>query len=69
VLVGARRNQKLTQSELASRLSRRQQFVSKYESFERRLDVLEFVEIAQALSVDWSKELNAILKGTSHHLG
>ena len=32
------------QSDLANRLGKRQQYVSKYESRERRLDVVEFVE-------------------------
>ena len=43
----------LTQSELASRLSRDQTFVSKYESGERRLDVLELREVCQAVGTDF----------------
>lgn len=50
----------LTQSGLAERLGRRQQFVSKYESFERRLDVIEFVDIARELDLDWARELQQI---------
>lgn len=48
-----RRTSQMTQGELAAVLGRSQQFVSKYESFERRLDVIEFVDIANALSMDW----------------
>ncbi|WP_433909988.1 helix-turn-helix domain-containing protein [Sphingomonas yabuuchiae] len=51
---------KLTQQGLAERLGRRQQFVSKYESFERRLDVIEFVDIARELNLDWARELQQI---------
>ena len=43
----------LTQSELASRLSRDQTFVSKYESGERRLDILELREVCQAIGSDF----------------
>lgn len=46
-----------TQVALASELGRSQQFVSKFESFERRLDVIEFVEIATILSLDWREIL------------
>lgn len=34
-------------------VGKRQQFVSKYESGERRLDVVEFVDAARALRIDW----------------
>lgn len=42
---------KLPQSELAARLGAPQSFVSKYESGERRLDVIEFVSVCDALGV------------------
>lgn len=41
----------LRQSDLASRLSRPQSYVSKYESGERRLDFVELREICLALGV------------------
>lgn len=34
------------------RLGRPQSFVSKYETGERRLDVIEFLEVADALTLD-----------------
>ena len=43
----------LTQTELASRLRRDQTFVSKYESGERRLDILEVREVCRAIGVDF----------------
>ncbi len=52
LLVAARKKAGLTQAELSSRLNRPQSFVSKYERGERRLDVVEFQELAQALRID-----------------
>lgn len=42
----------LTQEDVARALKRPQSFVAKYESGERRLDIVEFAEIAAAISVD-----------------
>ena len=41
----------LTQMELAERIERDQTFVSKYESGQRRLDVLELREICQSVGI------------------
>jgi transcriptional regulator with XRE-family HTH domain len=41
----------LTQQEIASRLTKPQSFVSKYESGERRLDVVEFILVCNAIGV------------------
>ena len=51
-LVEARKGADLTQAELSRRLKRPQSFVSKYEGGERRLDVVEFGEVAKAIGVD-----------------
>ena len=51
-LVAARRSRGMTQAELAQLLGRPQSFVSKYERGERRLDVVEVVEVATALGVE-----------------
>lgn len=48
----ARTEAQLSQGALATKLGKRQQFVSKYESGERRLDVIEFLDIATALELD-----------------
>jgi transcriptional regulator with XRE-family HTH domain len=45
----------LTQTELAIRVGRDQTFVSKYESGERRLDILELREICQAVGISLVK--------------
>ena len=49
VLVERRLSAKLTQVQLAERLGRPQSFVSKIESGERRLDVIELLEVAAAI--------------------
>lgn len=52
LLIKTRHDAGLTQVELAVKLSRPQSFVSKFERGERRLDVVEFLEVANALGVD-----------------
>ena len=52
LLIEARNNGGLTQADLAARLGRPQSFVSKYERGERRLDVVEFGDVAKALGID-----------------
>ncbi|MCC6741110.1 MAG: helix-turn-helix transcriptional regulator [Planctomycetia bacterium] len=51
-LVKARRDAGLTQDEVARHLSRPQSFVSKFERGERRLDVIEFLDVAEVLGFD-----------------
>lgn len=53
LLRGLRVEAGFTQSELASRLGTDQTFVSKYESGERRLDILELREVCQATGTDF----------------
>ncbi len=50
-LVDARLQACLTQQEVAFCLGKPQSFVSKFESGERRLDVIEFLDICQALGI------------------
>jgi transcriptional regulator with XRE-family HTH domain len=51
-LLETRRKRGLTQVEIAALLNKPQSFVSKYESGERRLDVIEFLEVCKALKVN-----------------
>lgn len=51
-LAELRQGQELTQHDIALRLGRPQSFVSKYESGERRLDVVEFLEVCRALNAE-----------------
>ncbi|WP_220094849.1 helix-turn-helix domain-containing protein [Paraburkholderia hayleyella] len=50
-LIEARQKNNLTQQEVASRIGKPQSYVSKYESGERRLDVVEFLDVCKALGV------------------
>jgi transcriptional regulator with XRE-family HTH domain len=52
LLVAAREKAGLTQQQLADRLGKPQSFVAKYEGGERRIDVIEFLAISQALEFD-----------------
>ena len=52
LLVEARKKAALSQAQLADKLSRPQSFVSKYERGERRLDVVEFEVVADALGIE-----------------
>jgi transcriptional regulator with XRE-family HTH domain len=54
-----------TQTDLAARVEKDQTFVSKYESGERRLDVLEVREICEAIGItleEFVKRLETALK-------
>nr|WP_090571472.1 helix-turn-helix transcriptional regulator [Belnapia rosea] len=62
LLAKERRSMGLTQTELAERLDRPQSFVSKYETGERRLDVIEFLEVALILQLNPGKLLAELAK-------
>lgn len=62
LLVEAREGAALTQLEVSSRLNRPQSFVAKYEGGERRLDVIEFLEVCQALNVDPNRIITQLRK-------
>ncbi len=50
-LIQARTDAGLTQEQLAKKLHRHQSFVAKYETGERRLEVIEFTQICRALTI------------------
>jgi transcriptional regulator with XRE-family HTH domain len=52
LLLAERERAGLTQVEVARLLRKPQSFVSKYERGDRRLDMTEFLELADALAVD-----------------
>ncbi|WP_082522063.1 helix-turn-helix domain-containing protein [Ramlibacter sp. Leaf400] len=60
-LTTARSRSGMTQTDLAVRLRRPQSFVSKYESGQRHLDVLEFIEVCKGLGVSPVAVLNEVL--------
>ncbi|MBW0152121.1 MAG: helix-turn-helix domain-containing protein [Phenylobacterium sp.] len=51
-LAHARRSRGVTQTDLSRRLAKPQSYVSKLERGERRIDLIEVFEIAEALEVD-----------------
>lgn len=51
LLVQERKHAGVTQAELGRRIGKPQNFVSKFESGERRLDVVEFLYVARALNL------------------
>jgi transcriptional regulator with XRE-family HTH domain len=62
VLRGARKQRSVSQVELAAKLGNTQTFVSKFERGERRIDLVEFVEIAEALCVPPQELLDDYLR-------
>lgn len=64
-LKAARKSLGLTQEALAARLNRHQQFVSRYEGGQRRLDAVEFYDVASLLGLDPT----AILQGLTGNEG
>ena len=60
LMVKARKAAGLTQQELADRLRKPQSFVAKYEGGERRIDVVEFLTVCQAIGADSAKLLKAL---------
>lgn len=57
-----RKDAGVSQVELSERLGRPQSYVSKYESGERRLDVVEFLEVCGALKADPKAIITRLLK-------
>jgi len=60
-LEGRAEKQGLTQSQLADKLGCQQPLGAKIERAARRLDVAEFVEVAQAIGVDPSRIIKKLL--------
>ena len=54
----------LTQTALGERLNHTQQWVYKYETGERRLDVIEFIQIARAIGFNPGEFINTFMNET-----
>ncbi len=65
LLIQHRKNAGITQQFLAEKLDKPQSFVSKYESGERRLDLIEFLDAAKALQFDIYEFINKLEEGAS----
>jgi transcriptional regulator with XRE-family HTH domain len=55
VLIEARKSAGLTQVELSQRIGRDQTFISLIERGQRRVDVIEFIKLAEAMSTEPSE--------------
>jgi transcriptional regulator with XRE-family HTH domain len=64
ILTGLRKDKGLSQAQLAKKLKRPQSFVSKYERGERRLDVIEFLEVAKILEADPREIITRLMKSS-----
>ena len=62
-LVQERRSKGLPQEAVAAMLGKPQQYVSRYETGERRLDVFEYLDVAAAIGVDGLRLANLALGG------
>ena len=61
-LVKARKDARLTQSQLAARIGRRQPFISEIETGQRRLDIVEFIHLTRALGLDPAEVVRKLAK-------
>lgn len=62
MLIEYRNNTGHTQASLAKHLGKPQSFVSKYERGERRIDLIEFLEISDALKINSIDFINELIK-------
>jgi transcriptional regulator with XRE-family HTH domain len=60
MLVSARQEKGFSQRDVAKKLKKIQSYVSKYERGERRLDVVEFLDVAKVLDVDPHEIINRL---------
>lgn len=69
LIIAARKQAGLTQQQLAERLKKPQSYVSKYERGERRLDIVEFLELTNLLGVDPFKIIAELGEGLANRGG
>jgi transcriptional regulator with XRE-family HTH domain len=62
LLVEARRSAGLTQTQVAARLGRYQSYVAAIEAGQRRVDVIEFLDLAEAVGFEPAKMIRALLR-------
>ena len=62
LLVGKREAAGMTQTELAGRLGQYQSFVARLESGERRVDLVEFIQLAEILGFDAASAVRTIAR-------
>jgi transcriptional regulator with XRE-family HTH domain len=67
-IIEARTAQGLTQRQLAELLDKPRSFISKIETRERRLDIVEFIAVARALGLDPGALLDRVVGALSGRL-
>ncbi|PLX37893.1 MAG: transcriptional regulator [Hyphomicrobiales bacterium] len=67
-LIEARERAGLTQTELAEKLGEYQSFVARLESGQRRVDVIEFLELAEVLGFDAAVAITKIRSSQAHNV-
>jgi HTH-type transcriptional regulator/antitoxin HipB len=65
LLVEKRKRADLTQAQVAAKLGRYQSFVATIESGQRRIDVVEFLDLAEAIGFD-PREVIGRIRSTKH---
>ncbi len=60
-LINLRKQKNLTQQQLADKLGKPQSYIAKIEKYERKLDVMEFIEFCEALDIT-SNEVTHIIQ-------
>jgi len=60
-LIDRREKAKLTQAELAKKLGRYQSFVARVESGQRRIDIIELLDLAEAIGFDPREALKRLI--------
>ncbi len=66
LLIKARKDAMLTQQQLAEKLRKPQSYIAKVEGFERKLDLLEFIEMCEALEASPSVFIQQIESAETH---
>lgn len=64
ILLEARKSAGLTQQQVADRLGKPQSFVAKVEGGERRIDLIEFIELSRAIDTPPEALLATVLIAT-----
>ena len=59
-LIQARKNAGLTQAQVAEKLSKPQSYIAKIEGADRKLDVVEFVELCETIHQDPSELIKVL---------
>jgi len=68
-LIAKRKAARMTQVDVARRLDQPQSHVAKYERGERRIDVIEFLDIAAAIGFDPAKFVSELVKARPKRVG